>query len=434
MGLGYVGLTLATVMVEVGFTVHGIEIRDEVVEKLKRGEAHFSEPGISERLHRAIADGRLLVSKAIPPDAQSTVHIITVGTPIGADGVSRMDMVENVAREVAKHLKDGDLVVLRSTVKIGTTRTLVEPILAATGKRFHLAFCPERTVEGQALEELRWLPQIVGGGTYEATVRAGQLFQFLTPTVVRVGSIETAEMVKLVDNTQRDVHFAFSNEIARLCDAMGISATEVIQAGKLGYPRTNLPLPGPVGGPCLEKDPHILAESARGFGVVAEMAMLGRRINERQLIEVAGFAADMASARGVPERPKIALLGIAFKGRPATDDLRGTTAKPVFEELKRRFPGARFVGYDAVVEPADIAGFGLEPQGSLEEALSGTHLAVILNNHPVFPRMPLEDLATRMAKPALVYDLWNNFDRGKLRMPEGTTYVSLGNHGFGAGA
>ena len=143
---------------------------------------------------------------------------------------------------------------MRSTVKIGTTRNLVHPVLEASGKRFDLAFCPERTVEGQALEELRWLPQIVGGETLDVTVRAGQLFQFLTPTVVRVSSVETAEMVKLVDNSQRDVHFAYSNEVARVCDVIGISAAEVIQAGKRGYPRTNLPMPGPVGGPCLEKD------------------------------------------------------------------------------------------------------------------------------------------------------------------------------------
>ena len=103
-------------------------------------------------------------------------------------------------------------------------------------------------------------------------MRAAAVFQFLTPTVVRVSEPETAEMIKMIDNTHRDVSFAFSNEIARACDAAGVSAVDVIRAGKLGYPRTNLYMPGPVGGPCLSKDPHILSEGLRKFGVDLEIA------------------------------------------------------------------------------------------------------------------------------------------------------------------
>jgi UDP-N-acetyl-D-mannosaminuronic acid dehydrogenase len=432
MGLGYVGLTLATVMVEVGFEVWGIEIREDLVRLMKEGKAHFSEPGITERLSRAVRNEHLKIFPKIPTNCPATVWIITVGTPMGPNGRARMDMVEGVAREVAKNLKDGDLVIMRSTVKIGTTRELVHPILAASGKRFDLAFCPERTVEGQALEELRWLPQIVGGETLDVSVRAGQLFQFLTPTVIRVSSVETAEMVKLVDNSQRDVHFAYSNEVARVCDAVGISAAEVIQAGKRGYPRTNLPMPGPVGGPCLEKDSYILAESVERHGIKPEMTLAARMINERQPDEVvAAIKAHAQRLGGLPPKPVVALLGLAFKGRPATDDLRGTTAKPLLTKLKQALPGASFRGFDAVVPAEAQRAFGLEPMASLTDALAGAHVAVIHNNHPVFAAMPLEALADRMGKPGIIYDLWNNFAQGSVRMPEGRAYVCLGSHGFG---
>ena len=435
MGLGYVGLTLATVMVEVGFEVWGIEIREELVRLMKEGKAHFSEPGITERLSRAVRNGRLKIFPKIPKDCPATVWIITVGTPMGPGGRARMDMVESVSREVARNIKNDDLVIMRSTVKIGTTRELVHPVLAESGKRLDLAFCPERTVEGQALEELRWLPKIVGGETLDVAVRAGQLFQFLTPTVVRVSSVETAEMVKLVDNSQRDVHFAYSNEVARVCDAIGISAAEVIQAGKRGYPRTNLPLPGPVGGPCLEKDSYILAESVERYGIKPEMTLAARMINERQPDEVvAAIKEHAARLGGLPAKPVVAMLGIAFKGRPPTDDLRGTTAKPLLAKLKEAFPGASFRGFDAVVSAADQRAFGLEPMASLTDVLDGAHVAVIHNNHPVFASMPLESLADRMARPGIVYDLWNHFARSSVLMPEGRIYVCLGSHGTGRAA
>jgi len=429
LGLGYVGLTLAVVMADAGFSVLGVEIRQEVLDLLGRGEPHFHEPGLEERLRRVIRSGQLRCVRNIPADYRGSVFIVTVGTPLGADGRARLDLVENVSREVAARLKQDDLVIMRSTVKLGTTRKIVRPILDAANVPYQLAFCPERTLEGRALVELRQLPQIVGGVTPEAAVRAAQIFQFLTPTVVRVSDVETAEMIKMVDNAQRDVAFAYANEVARACDAVGVSAAEVIRAGKLGYPRTNLPMPGPVGGPCLEKDPHIFAEGLRELGLEPEITMAARRINERQPGEVVAHVAATLTAAGAPAAPVVALLGIAFKGQPATDDLRGTMARPVFEALKRRYPQAKFRGYDAVVAAAGVRGFGLEPCGSIAQALEGAHLALILNNHPVFGAMPVAELAAAMARPALIYDFWNCFTAADLHLPEGVGYMALGSHG-----
>lgn len=431
VGLGYVGLTLAAVLADCGFRVHGIEIRAEVVDKLARGEPHFHEPGLADQLRRAIDGGRLSVARHIPEGCPATVFIITVGTPLGPDGRVRLDMVESVTAEVARHLKDGDLVIMRSTVKLGTTRQLVRPILQATGKRFDLAFCPERTLEGYALTELRALPQIVGADSVSANIRASQLFQFITPTVVRVSDVETAEMVKMVDNASRDVSFAYANEIARVADAIGISAVEVIRAGKLGYSRTNLPLPGPVGGPCLSKDPHILAEGAEAYGLLPEITLAARAVNERQPDESArAMAKACAGMPGFASRPTISLLGLAFKGRPATDDLRGTMARPILEALRRHFPTASFRGYDPVVPSAEIAAFGVTPCDGLDAAFHGANLAVVCNNHPAFTAMALDTQAAGMARPGLIYDFWNNFVAAEARLPDGVGYMALGSHGL----
>lgn len=430
LGLGYVGLTLAAVMADVGYEVTGVEIRQGVVDMTMRAEPHFHEPGLGQMLKRVVAAGRLKCVTRIPENCDASVFIITVGTPLASDGRARLDMVENVAREVASNIKDGGLVIMRSTVKLGTTQSLVIPILEETGKRIQIAFCPERTIEGHALRELRSLPQIVGADDSETAMRAAQIFSFLTPTVVRVSSLRTAEMIKLVDNVQRDVHFAFANEVAAMCDAVGVGAAEVIGAGKLGYPRTNLPMPGPVGGPCLSKDPYIFAEGLAAYGAVPSITLAARKTNEDLHANISKLLKQLSSGwKGFPPDPVITLAGLAFKGRPATDDLRGTTAKPIFDELKQAFPKARFRGFDAVVSAEEIRSFGVEPAASLDDAFAGAHFVLLLNNHPVFENMPVTMLAARMAKPGLVYDLWNNFKAVNLEMPAGTGYMALGSAG-----
>jgi nucleotide sugar dehydrogenase len=432
VGLGYVGLTLAIAMADAGFRITGTEVRADVVDSLRRGRAPFFEPGMEQRLVRNLREGRLQVFDRIPEGCDARVFILTVGTPLGDDRRVRLDMIRRAACEVRDRFSAGALVITRSTVKVGTTRNCVAPVLDAAGIEYDLAFCPERTVEGQALEELPVLPQIVGGLTPRACLRASQLFQNLTATVVRVRDVETAEMIKLVDNAQRDVLFAYSNEIARLCDGMGISAAEVIASGKLGYPRHYLFKPGPVGGPCLSKDSHILVESGEAFGIEAEITRAARLLNERQPVESAEWMAKTAAVLGIPATATITVCGLAFKGRPQTDDLRGTPALPLIAELTRLFPGARLRGYDAAVPVDAVAATGVEACATLEDAFAGSHLVVIQNNHPQFAAMDLAGMAKSMAKPALVYDFWNNFRTQDLRLPEGVRYAALGSHGLSA--
>lgn len=432
VGLGYVGLTLAATMASVGFRVMGIEISSSVLEMLRCGQSHFHEPGLNEMLALGMEDGLLEWHREIPKDCEASVYIITVGTPLDRHGKVRLDMIERVTREIARCAKPRSLVLLRSTVMIGTTRNLVLPILEETGMGLQLAFCPERTIEGQALRELRQLPQIVGASDLQTIMRATQIFQFLTSTIVRVGSFETAEMIKLIDNVQRDVLFALANEVSLMCDAIGISADEVVRSGKLGYVRHVVPLPGPVGGPCLSKDSYILAEGVAEAGVVPEIALTSWKLNEQQLRGVAETLQGWTDRlTGFPMKPVITLLGLAFKGRPATDDIRGTTAKPILDALRDTYPTAEFRGFDAVVPAHDIAGFGIAPVDSLEDGFRGANLVLILNNHPVFENLPLSHLARLMGAPGIIYDLWHHYKAQELRLPPDIGYAAMGSHNTG---
>lgn len=426
VGLGYVGLTLAVAMAAAGFKVHGVEISDEVLGALDKKRAHFSEKGLNTLLANQIECGSFSYSRSIQPERGSKVYIVTVGTPVGNDKRTKIDGLEAVLHSISDVLNDGDMVILRSTVRIGTTRSIAKPILDASGKDYDLAFCPERTLEGRALQELPSLPQIVGGIDHQSTFRAAQMFSFLTPSVIRVNDCETAETIKLVNNTQRDYLFAFANEVAFICDAVGISVSEVIRAANLGYSRSHLPMPGPVGGPCLEKDPYILAEGLEFLGFTPELSLAARKWNEalpQNIVEQLAkrIASDLSS-----ELHKIAILGLAFKGRPATDDLRGSMAYPLLDRIKQKFPKSAIWGWDAVAESEALQSFGIQIAPSLETAFDGADLVILQNNHEVFESMDLQRLSSLMQPNAIIYDFWNQHDARNIALANGVSYLGLG--------
>lgn len=432
IGLGYVGLTLAATLADTGFSVLGVERRQEVVDLTNAGRGHFHEPGLDGLLKEHVASGRLSATTSIAPGVRARVWIITVGTPLNADGRFQTDSISNATDEIVAHLDDGDLVILRSTVAIGTTRGVIEPRLRASGKTFHLAMCPERTLEGRALHELRRLPQIVGADDEVTGQLASRFFMQTTHTVIRVSSFEAAEIIKLVDNTYRDVQFGFANEVARICDAYGVNAMEVIDSGKIGYPRTNVAKPGLVGGPCLEKDPHILSQSVRPQGIELDITTAARRVNERQPDETADFIAAQVLARhetGGPDAT-VAILGMAFKGIPATDDLRGSMSLKVCAALRARLPAAEIRLYDPVCAPDDLraAVAGAQVFDRLEAAVAGADCVVIANNHPDFGKIPPVEMTGHMAQGGFIFDYWNHFSD---RRPHeiGDRYYGVGNIG-----
>ncbi len=431
VGLGYVGLTLATVLAEAGNTVIGVEKRPDLVEMTNQGIPHFTETGLPDALSGVTRSKKLVAAEQFDNSFSCDTYIITVGTPLSPDGVARVDMIEGAARDIAENMRDGALVILRSTVKVGTTRDVVSPILAASGKKFDIAMCPERTLEGKALQELRELPQIVGADDPAVADRAAAVFRRLTSSIVLVSDIETAEIMKLVSNTFRDVQFAFANEVARMCDAFGVSAHEVISSGKLGYNRTNIPLPGLVGGPCLEKDPHILMESARTRGISLEITAAGRLVNERQPEETVRFISSEIDRRNLAAGPlKISLVGMAFKGLPETSDLRGSMAIKVLDALKKAHPDAEIGLYDPVTPPDVLASEFPDENvfNRFGDAVSGASVVVIGNNHPSLGTISPRTISEFISPDGFVFDYWNHFSH--LPASElGDSYFAVGKSG-----
>jgi UDP-N-acetyl-D-mannosaminuronic acid dehydrogenase len=430
IGLGYVGLTLATALAASRRRVLGVEKRPDVVSLVNQGRAHFSEQGLDELLASVVSQDLLRAQVEIPRGTVCDTYFITVGTPLGPDGQVRLDFLETATRQVAAQMRDGALVILRSTVKIGTARSVVAPILASSGKKFQIAVCPERTLEGNAISEIRKLPQIVGADDDETRERAARFFYRMTHTVVQVSSLEAGEIVKLVDNTYRDVQFGFANEVARICDAWGVNATEVIEGGKLGYPRTNVAMPGLVGGPCLEKDPHILAQSCEQRNIQLDVTRAARAVNERQPRETVEFILGEHRRRHGGRAPTVALLGMAFKGRPETDDLRGAMSLKVLRELVNGAPDATIRLYDPVCSAASLreAAPGHVVAGDMIEAITNAHVVIIANNHPALGMLRPRLMAPHLVARGFIYDYWNHFS--DLRPSElGEIYLSVGNSG-----
>jgi UDP-N-acetyl-D-mannosaminuronic acid dehydrogenase len=427
MGLGYVGLTLGAYLAELGFKVHGVEIRDLVLNALESRKSFFWEPGLDELLVRNIESGSFSFSRTIPKVESNRVFIITVGTPIDEQKKAIVDSIINVSNQVSHAMIDGDMVILRSTVKLNTTTAIVTPILKKSGKNFDLAFCPERTLEGAALKELGSLPQIVGAESQQSRVRATNFFQQITSSVVNVSNIETAEMIKLVDNMQRDIFFAVSNEVAHLCNTQQIKASEVISAGKLGYKRTNLANPGPVGGPCLEKDSYLLAESVGDTPATARIALAARFTNESVTTEAAEFISDWIKQNSNEKKIKISILGMAFKGIPETNDMRGSPAIALIDSLIRNFPDSEIYCWDPVIAVNELKSFGYKSTFELHECIEDSLAIILVNNHPELSALDLKSISASANKPMLIYDFWGRSDHNLILEGFGQ-YYSWGNH------
>ena len=426
IGLGYVGLTLAVYLANVGILVHGVEISSKVLSYLDSHRAFFLEKNLDEMLDKVIRNRTFSFSSIIPNVQKQRVFIITVGTPLANDLTPNLEFIKRAATEVAKSLNDGDLVILRSTVKLGVTNSVVREILDSSNKVFSLAFCPERTLEGAALSELGELPQIIGADSAYDKDRAINFFNQFTTRIVPVSNIETAEIIKLVDNMQRDTHFAISNEVARMCNQVNIKASEVISAGKNGYPRTNLPTPGPVGGPCLEKDTYLLNDS---FNMSISLSKTARTINELIISDSVSFFEKYFGQRiskGKKEF-KIAVIGLAFKGIPETNDLRGSMALRIIKELKSKFQNIQIFGFDPVVIEEETKELGIEFVNTYDEAIHKSDLVLFMNNHPIIAEVNVIYQADRMNSGGMIYDYWGRFDSIS-SLPNGVISSSWGSH------
>ena len=428
VGLGRVGLTLAATLANVGFEVVGAEKNRDVVARLKEGIPPFYERGLDAALNRCL--GRNLTVQDRVVEDGFDAYVICVGTPLDkASGRAHLEPLVAATEEVAEALHPDALVIVRSTVPVGTTRGVVQPAIRRRQESFSLASCPERTVEGRALTELRQLPQVIGGIDAESVDRAVQLFSRVTATTVRVASPEAAEMTKLIDNSYRDLNFAFANEIALVAETLGLDGAEVIRSANLGYPRNNIPLPGLVGGTCLSKDPHILIESAAAAGASVRLAAVARSVNAAlpdHLVERLRIWLGASGKR--LEDAKILIAGVAFKGQPDNDDVRDSPALALVRALTSgngNGGGPRVYGHDFVVPESEMRACGIEPC-SLEDGFRGADAVVFANNHPAYGQLNIDHLASMMNRPGVIADAWHTFDPRDMAALDGVFYGGLG--------
>lgn len=426
-GLGYVGLTLGVVLADSGYQVYGIEPRRRNVKFLRKGKPPIFEAGLEEALGKHFNRSFKFFEK--PDKVRADVYVVSVGTPVeGANKTPDLVYVRQVAESIGRQIRPGNLVLLRSTVPVGLTRNFFIPLVEKISKLkaggdFSVVFAPERTVEGSALAELRSLPQVIGGIDQTSVEKAAQIFESFAPKVIRVSSLESAEMVKLLNNTYRDVIFGFANETALVCDGFNLDPHEIIEAASDGYPRGRIPKPSPgVGGYCLTKDPFILLHSTRSIGFKPQLVFHGRKINESMTGHVVSKILRFLKIKKM-RRATVGVLGFAYKGDPETADIRFSPTLDVINHLKRA--GMTVLGHDPVIGTAAMRQMGAKP-ANLVEIFKKSDCVLIMNNHRKYRDASLLEHLTLMNKPGLFFDPWQLHLRKDILKEPGISYSNLG--------
>ncbi|HUG30645.1 MAG TPA: nucleotide sugar dehydrogenase [Candidatus Limnocylindria bacterium] len=342
-GGGHVGLPLSLAFANSGWRVGIYDIDGPKLDRIAAGAMPFMENGADELLPRVLASGRLSFDSSPAMLTRTDRVVVVVGTPVDEFLGPSMTIFERTVAEIAPHLRDGALVVLRSTVYPGTTEYVTQQ-LRERGCSVDVAFCPERIAEGHALEELRTLPQIIGADDDAAAVRATELFAQLGPKTIRTTSRE-AELAKLFTNTWRYMKFAIANQFLMISDQAGVDYTKVLAAIRDDYPRArDLPGPGFAAGPCLFKDTMQLAAFTSDHFPMGQAAM---QVNE-------GLPAYIVSALqrryGTLQGKTIGILGMAFKAE--SDDTRASLSYKLRKLLA--WAGARVLSTDPYVVDARL--------------------------------------------------------------------------------
>jgi UDP-N-acetyl-D-mannosaminuronic acid dehydrogenase len=395
LGLGYIGLPTAGLFATNGFRVTGVDVNPLVVNTVNRGEVHIEEPGLNTLVQAATNSGLLKATTEVPV---ADVYIIAVPTPILDDKRADLSFVEAAARALVPQLRPNTLVILESTSPPGTCVNVVAPILAtsglAVGRQVHLAHCPERVLPGQILYELLENPRVVGGYTARCAEFARTLYRSIVGGSVHLTDVTTAEMVKVMENTYRDVNIALSNELSLISERLGINAWDVIRLANL-HPRVNLLNPGPgVGGHCISVDPWFIVEQAPEL---AQLIATARDVNDAMPGHVAALVTRLFAGRS-PLR--IAALGAAYKGN--VDDTRESPALAVVRLLADS-------GHDVRLHDPHVTCLG-RPLMTLPEAIEGADVLLLLTAHTEFRGLAPDWVGSRMSGRILV-DTHNFLDK-----------------------
>ncbi|MFZ6031261.1 MAG: nucleotide sugar dehydrogenase [Chloroflexota bacterium] len=423
-GLGYIGLPYAATFATHGLRVVGVDINPKVVATLQNGGIHIHEPSLRTVVQAAVKSGNLTVSTR-PEEADA--FIIAVPTPFkqaeerptngqAADPKADMSYVTAAAEAIVPYLRRGNLVMLESTSPPRTTVDLVAPILEKSGLRagpdFHLAYTPERVLPGQILRELIENARVLGGIDRASTEAARDLYTTFVRGQIVLTDATTAEMVKLMENTTRDINIAIANEFSRLADHFGVDVWEAIGIANL-HPRINILRPGPgVGGHCISVDPWFLVEAAP---TIATLIRTARQVNDGQPDFVVDLVARTAERL---EGKRIAALGLAFK--PDVDDLRESPAVAICQALALR--GADVKAHEPFKADAAFEGFTTTP--TLDAAIQDADILLILVAHRAFKELDPQKLVAQ-TKARTVIDTVDICDRAAWRAA-GFHVVTLG--------
>jgi UDP-N-acetyl-D-glucosamine dehydrogenase len=355
VGAGYVGMPLAQVFAEAGKNVVLVDISDEVVAGINRGESHIGDVSSGE-LKKLVDEGRVMATSEYDALKDADAILIALPTPLSSQREPDLSIVRGAVEEIASRLRQGQLVVLESTTYPGTTRECLQPILESSGLKagtdFHLAFSPERVDPGRTDWTTRNTPKIVGGLTPACTERVAELYRSAVDTVVPVSSPEAAEMTKLLENIFRAVNIALVNELAQLCERMDVDVWEIVEAAEtkpFGFMSFK---PGPgLGGHCIPIDPFYLTWKAREYDFYTEFIELAGKVNAnmpyfcRSLISQALNHGAEKSLKG----SRVLVLGVSYKAD--IGDVRESPAEKIIKLLQKA--GAEVAYHDPHVDEFD---------------------------------------------------------------------------------
>ncbi|TMC99008.1 MAG: nucleotide sugar dehydrogenase [Chloroflexi bacterium] len=370
-GCGHVGLPLALSLADSGYRVGIDDIDAAKIEQVKSGSVPFLETGAEELLRRLLPTGRLEFAANPSLLERTDTVILVIGTPIDEFMNPSVRIFDRVIDELIPHLRDGSLVVLRSTVYPSTTES-VERRLRAAGVDVEVVFCPERIAEGHALEEIRSLPQLVGATTDNAFEKASKLFERLGVKVVRTTPLE-AELAKLLTNTWRYMKFAIANQFFQIVHRSGLDYNRVLDAIRQDYPRAaDLPGPGFAAGPCLLKDTMQLSAFTPDHFPMGQAAM---QVNEG----LPNYIVDTLNSRRPLSGRTVGILGMAFKGE--SDDPRASLSYKL--RKLAAFKGARVLCTDPYIHDESFV--------PLDRVLKEAELLVIAAPHHAYKHLDLKD-------------------------------------------
>ncbi len=385
VGLGYVGLPLAVAFAEAGLRVTGLDVQLKRVDEVNRGESYIADIS-NERLQAVVSKGLLKATREQDRLREVDAICICVPTPLTKTRDPDLSFVTREAEEISQRLRRGQLVILESTTYPGTTRQVVQPILERSGLKagpdFYLAFSPERVDPGSRNFNIRNTPKIVGGIDPESTEMARLVYQQVADKVIPVSSPDTAEMTKVFENVFRSVNIALVNELAQLCQNMGVSVWEVIDAAA-SKPFGYMPFyPGPgVGGHCIPLDPYYLAEKALEFDFHTRFIELAAEINERMPYYVMLRVMEVLNTKNksLKDTP-ILVLGVAYK--KDVGDARESPSLKLVELLLAKGTDLRY--NDPHVPSITVAGRTMQSVELTDKALSDAECCILATDHTCY--------------------------------------------------